>query len=263
MRRVLTHPNGVGAALVKPHAQKKYLAVIGETPEVSRQTRLSIYGNGYFWRIIDAVGATFSSVRNIIGADEFHDLARAYLVKHPSIYKSIDDIGGHLAGFLKTLALTKRFPFLPDLAAIEWAAHQSFFADDAPLLDMKKLKNIKPADWPTAKIKLDGSVKLLASQWPVNEIWKDDGEWSKPRLKRLKKSPQFFLIYRNASDKFVRIPKIDSIRYQLLSRLAAGHTLEQTLARLPTTAEKAGSFQSWFQEWVEDGVIRDIQIQPR
>src|SRR4051812_45249860 len=86
MRWVLSHPNGVGAAIEKPHALKNCLMVIGETPEVNRQTRLSIYGNGYFWRLIEGLGSTFSSVKNVLGLREFNDVARAYLVKHPSTF---------------------------------------------------------------------------------------------------------------------------------------------------------------------------------
>ncbi len=202
---MLTYPKGVGTALTKPHALKNCLTVIGETPDVDRATRLSIYGNGYFWRLMEGVGSTFSSIQNIIGIDAHNDLMRQYLIKHPSTFKSIDDIGAHMPAFLKGHPLLKKFPFLIDLAAIEWAANQSFFVDDKPLLDSKNLKRIPPAAWPKAKIKLDESVQLLKSSWPVDEIWREDGKLKKQQLVRLKKRPHFFLVFRAQENKFVRI----------------------------------------------------------
>jgi hypothetical protein len=263
MRWVLTHPHGVRAALTKPHALKHCLKVIGETPDVDRATRLSIYGNGYFWRIIEAVGSTFSSVRNVIGADEFHDLARAYLVKYPSRFKSIDDIGGHLAVFLKKTALIKRFPFLSDLAAVEWAAHQAFFADDEPAFQPKRFKNIQPDTWLQATLRLHGSVRLLRTDWPVNELWREDGQWASQKIRRFKKARHFYLIHRNATDKFVRMPEITSAQFQLLTSLYAGRTLRRALSKLPASVDKSGALQTWFQAWFEDGIVSDIRLKPR
>jgi hypothetical protein len=263
MRWVLTHPSGVKSALARSHALKNCLSVIGETSDVDRATRLSIYGNGYFWRIIDAVGATFSSVRNIIGADAFYDVARAYLVKHPSTFKSIDDIGAHMSEFLKSHALSRRFPFLSDLTAIEWAAHQSFYANDATRLDPDQLKRIAFKDWPKATIHLDPSVRLFQSSWPVNDLWKDDGKWRKQRLAQIKKSRRYFLVYRHPSDKFVRIPLINPIQHRLLSVFVRGKTLGQALANLPSTTQtkrEIDLIQSWFQQWAENGIIHRISL---
>jgi hypothetical protein len=260
MRWVLTHPQGVGPALAKAHALKYCLPVIGETREVDRKKRLSIYGNGYFWRIIEVLGSTFSSVKNVLG-DDFYDVARGYLVKHPSTFRSIDDIGAHMADFLKTRPVARHFPFLSDLAAVEWATHQAFFADDAPRFDAIRLQKISPAVWPKVRVQLHPAVRLLKVHWPVDALWRDDGAWKKSRLRRLPKGPLYLLVYR-LPENFVRAARIDSVQHRLLTHLQQGFSLGKALAKLPRTAaavHELSALENWFQTWGQNGIIRAIR----
>jgi hypothetical protein len=259
MRGVLTHPAGVGAALESSNA---YLHVIGETRAVSRERRLSIYANGYFGRIIEALGANYSSVKNAIGEDRFDPLAHSYLVKHPSTFKSIDDVGHLLSDFLKKHPLAKKFPFLPDLARIEWAAHQAFYADDHPPLDPQRFQKDPEAAWQNARFTLDPSVRLLAVQWPVDQLWRDDGQWTQSRLARIKKARLHVLVFRQP-DKWVRLPRITADQFALLSELRGGKTLGQALLRLSQHRRgKTGRLpvQDWFREWIQDGVFQKIEF---
>ena len=257
LRGVLTHPAGVGTAL---RSSSAYLHVIGQTREVSRERRLSIYGNGYFGRLIDTLGANYSSVKNVTGPDEFHDLARAYLVKHPSTFKSIDDVGHRMAAFLKRHPLARAFPFLPDLAALEWTAHQAFFADDLPLLDPRRFRSIPPAAWPRAKLMLDPSAAMLKLDWPVDGLWRDDGQWDKRRVRGLKKDPLHVLVFRRTDgEKWVRVSRLTPAQYGLLDRLARKEPLGRALLAL-SPKHASLPIQEWFEDWVGEGIIKKIAV---
>lgn len=258
MRKVLTSPTGVRSALEKPHPSKiRCLPVIGETPEVSREARLSIYGNGYFSRIIDVLGINYSSVKNVVGDKAFYPMARAYLIKHPSMFRSIDDVGDKLSSFLKTHPVRKKFPFLSDLAALEWAAHQSFFADDLSLLDPSSLANLPEKRWRRAKLDLDPSVRLLKLSWPVDDIWRADGNIGREKITR---ETIFILVFRRP-DKFVRVPRISAAQFALLKALQEGLTLENALARLARRRfSNDHPLQTWFSGWIQDGIIKKIRF---
>ena len=257
MSQVLTHPAGVGPAL---QASGTFLHVIGETRGLSRERRLSIYANGYFSRIVEAMGANYSSVKNALGDEAFDELARAYLIKHPSTFKSIDDVGHLLADFLKGKPVAKKFPFLPDLARLEWAAHQCFFADDTPPGDLKQFKNLPAAGWQRVRFELDPSVRFLKLDWPVDALWRDDGAWDKRRLKNVRKERLLVMVFRQP-DKLVRVPRLAPAQYDLLTALASGKTLRQALQAIMkrrSSRKNLPPVQTWFRQWVEDGVIKKI-----
>lgn len=232
MRGVLTHPKGVAKG------NRSFLHVIGETPELNRIDRLAIYGDGYFLRLIDCLGANYSAVQNVLGHHAFHKLAHDYLVRYPSHYKCIDDVGAELATFIRD----KQRPFLSDLARLEWAAHEAMYADDLPPLKLKPLTA-------TSQLILDPSVHLLRLQWPVDNVWRTG------KFKNLKKKEIFLLVYRRY-DKLVRAPRLLPAQYQLLNSLKAGKTLGQSLAGLKVSPRQ---IQKWFGVWTAGGVIRDFE----
>lgn len=255
MRGVLTSPHGVSAAL---KTSKKYLHIIGETKDVSREKRLSIYGDGYFARLIDVLGANYSSVKNVIGNDLFEDLIRRYLIKHPSTFRSIDDVGDKLSIFLKSDRLLKKYKFLPELAEIEWAAHQSFFADDIPGFSSTELKSIPQKNWPKIKFKLDPSVKLLKFNWPVDRLWRDDGKWSRKKIRAIKKESLFILVIR-LPNKLVRVPRINAIQYELLKQFQKNKNLGSALLYISKNHKSESlPIRTWFEDWCQDGVFKKI-----
>ena len=246
MRWVIMHPQGVSAALKKPHPLQSVLNFIGETPAVSREKRLSIYGNAYYLRIIEVLGANFSSVRNVVGGPAFHRLARAYLVRYPSTFKSIDDIGHRLPGFLRRHSLTKRYGFLPDLATLEWATHCAFFADDRP----------------RRALPLDPSVKLLTLDWPVDRLWRSDGKWSPAQLRKLKKTRQNALVFRTP-EKFLRVHPLNPIQCDLLRQIGKGKSLKKSILFILTKHKEDADkipIGAWFREWAENGVFTNKLI---
>lgn len=271
MRWVLTRPDGVEHALHAPKnlpknwtrgpEPRRFLTVIGESTDVSRSERLSIYGEGYFLRIVDCLAAIYDSLKNVIGEHEFsHHVGREYLVKHPSTHRCIDNVGSHFADFLKRHAETKTFPFLPDLARLEWAYHESFYADEKPPFDFSSLENQPLNRWVTAKVEIDPSVRLLALDWPVDDIWRADGKWTRRRLKAVKSQRCPVLIYRRP-DALVRVKRLDPAAFALLSALNEGKKFGDALkAALRKSATAPDQVMTWFREWAEAGVIRKVSF---
>lgn len=254
MRRVLTHPEGVSTALSKK-SRPDFAHVIGETPTLARAERLSIYGNCYFWRLIDCLRANYSAVNNALGPERFYRVAHDYLVKFPSRYKCIDDVGKELPNLLRRHPVIKGKPYAVELATLEWTVHESIYADDVPPLNPKRFADLTPQEWARTRLILDPSVRLLQLDWPVDKLWQADGKWTQARLKKIRPSKVLLLVYRR-NDKLVRVPRLTKTQFDLLKRLQAGETLGEAV-----TAMAQGGvppLKQWFNDWMTWGLIRNI-----
>lgn len=265
MRWVLTRPDGVSAALAAPGKlpggwtrgpePRRLLSAIGETAAVSRAARLSIYGNGYFLRIIECLGQNYEAARNVLGGERFAALARAYLVRHPSTHRCIDNVGAAMDRFLARRPETRAFPFLPDLARLEWAYHEAFYADDRPAFDFAALRDVPLDRWARARVELDPSVRLLDLEWPVERLWRADGAWSRRRVTALKRRPSPLLVYRRP-DGVVRVTGIEAAAFGVLSAFKAGRAFGSALKAAPSPSR----VMSWFRQWAAFGVVRGISF---
>lgn len=266
MRWVLTHPHGARCALENhPHKLTPRCAiVIGETPDVKRAARLSIYGDGYFSRIIEVLGGNYSTVKNatdaVAGDGTFNRAAREFLIKYPSRYKSVDEVGSELPLFLKIHPLSKKIPYLPDLAALDWAAHRSFYADDTQPLDPRKLQNIPENAWKNASFEFDPSVRLMTLEWPLVALWRADGKWAARQLRALKKKKTPAIVFRTP-DKFVRVRPLEPAQFKLLMKLGKGQSFQKALNSIPRQASRAVG--GWFNSWVAGGVFKTISFRKK
>jgi hypothetical protein len=266
MRWVLTYPNGVEGAIAhtslpkfwtRGPEPKRLLKVINETPVLTRIERLSIYGDGYFLRLVECLGGNFESVKNLLGEDLFSQVARDYLVRYPSFYKCIDNVGKEFAVFLKNHPALKNFPYADSVAAMDWAFHESFYADDNPPFNFQNIKNKTEKEWEKARLQLDPSVRLLTLTRPVLDLWRDNGKWSKKRLAAIKLKKQQLLVFRRL-DKQVRVVEITSQQRAILSSFQKG----QKLARAIGTAKaNPAVVELWFREWIQLGVIQKVNFE--
>lgn len=273
MRWVLTFPTGVSHVLRTPRGKlpsprhwtrgpepTRCLDVIEESSNVSRENRLAIYGDGYFIRIVNVLASNYPSLRNVVGAHEFdHHLARPYLVRFPSTHKCIDNVGSHMAAFLKSHRLTQIKRFLPDLARLEWASHESFYADDWPLLEAATLASIPVSCWSSARVKLDPSVRLLELDYPVVGLWKDNGEWDERRFKRLRRKRTWAVVYRRV-DGQVRVMEQTRGAFALLSALHANRSFRHALTAAARSGLSEARTSELFSEWTSAGIIRKVRF---
>ncbi|NDC88470.1 MAG: hypothetical protein EB075_06660 [Bacteroidetes bacterium] len=65
----------------------------------------------------------------------------------------------------------KDYPYLKDVAKLEWALHISYFASDAEPIDRDKLSQIPQEHLGDVKFKLHPSYHLISSKFPIDKIW--------------------------------------------------------------------------------------------
>lgn len=157
-----------GAALVDP-ARDAALApwLKGDV------SRLGIYrGNLHAnWR--RALAGSHPVLRQLVGADFFDALAGVYGRAQPSRDPDLNRFGAGLAGFLEGFAPAAYYPWLPDVARLEWLVHESFLAPDAAPLPHPSLTlaGLDPDAFEASHATIHPSLRLHASKWATPALW--------------------------------------------------------------------------------------------
>jgi hypothetical protein len=172
--KLITAPEGVAAGRDALHPSQRGLAdtLVREDARLSTVERLDIYADMYFYRIRDCLKDDFAAVHAVIGGAPFHNLITDYLLVHPSTHFSLRYVGRHLPAFVRNHTLGTQWPYVADLASLEWTILEAFDAPDAEPLDPDALAAVPPERWPDLRFTLTPSLHLLDVGWPVHEIWR-------------------------------------------------------------------------------------------
>jgi hypothetical protein len=174
--RLISAPEGVGAALealpdrerALPHGLEGWLR--GDE-RLSPLERLEVYASMYFFRLLDCLAQDFPATHAVVGHERFHGLAADYLAAHPSEHPSVRMLGRALGDFLEAHPLSRECSYLPDLARFEWNLLGAFDAADAEPLAAERLQELAPDVWPTLRLTLTPSLRVLEASAPVQDVW--------------------------------------------------------------------------------------------
>ena len=210
--------------------------------------RIDIYQGMYFWRLHDVLREDFPKLALALG-DEFEDLARAYLTRHPSEHPSVRHLGDGVAEFLETDALVRTRPWLPELARLERARVDVFDAPDVLSIRAGDLGVVAPEAWAALTFSPIPALETLALRWPVHEVWAvpEGGAVARPTTLRVWR--QDFSVFHAA---------MDEIEVAAFAAFLAGASFGVICDRVAdhvdaeSAATEAGSL---LVRWIEDGLV--------
>jgi len=135
--------------------------------------RFMIHRGNFVESLVNALGHTYPAIKTICGEHNFRVLAGAFVRAHPPRRPELMAYGGDFAEFAAGHAgAMSDFPFLADLARLEWALHDAYFADDAPALAPETLGAIEPERLPALVLALHPAARIVASErHPIHTIW--------------------------------------------------------------------------------------------
>jgi hypothetical protein len=261
MAKVLEKPslsqiqNWMSQVITDSHgAEAEGLNWIQTDEKSSREARLSVYSTSYLVRIVEVLESDFKGVHSVLGDEAFVQMTADYLKAYPSRFPNIGEIARNLSLFLESYSATQGKLFLPALASLEWTINESFWANDLSPLDFSKLEDLSEDQWSKACFKLDSSVKLIESSWPVFDIWKS------AEFKDYPKSPdvEYLLVYRDAEAE-VQVNRLTSLSFDALQKIKGGMSLGMLCSSFETSSDaKDAQVEAWFQEWIQKGILREI-----
>jgi hypothetical protein len=229
--------------------------VVG-TERVPIATRLSIYGDGYRARLVEALQSNFPVLGELLGEVDFETLATAYVRSHDSPFFSIRYYGNALADFLATTPEYAGAAVLAELARWEWAMTEVFDAADAGCVGASDFASLAPDEWAELRFGLHPSVRRLALAWNAPQIWKAVSEGGEPPEVEFSPEPVQWLLWRQELRTFFRslqpgeADALEAAREgQSFGELCTLLCAEFGEAQAPATA--AG----FLRDWVESGLL--------
>ena len=274
--RLITAPRGVAAGLREQSAHGDPAAGefdalfqggdgrgAGGLPPVER---LDIYANMYFYRLRDALKEDYPRLHEAIGAGRFHNLITDYLLKHPSQHPSLRLLGEVLPGFAAQHPLAGEYPWLSDLARLEWDRVDMFDAQDAAALGRADLARLPQERAGEARFTLIPACRVRRSRFDVARLWREikeaaasrSPETGPPQASRratwLRIWRRNFVVYHSAieDDEAHALQSLDGgVPLQAIcQQLAAGMTIEKATERIGRL----------MQRWIEDGLLASFEL---
>jgi Putative DNA-binding domain len=251
--------------------------------------RLDIYANMYFFRLLDCLREDYPKVAAVLGGDRFHNLVTDYLLRHPSDRPDLRHLGRHLPGFVATHDLSAEYPYLSDLARLEWARADVFDAADAQPIGREELSRLPQDRAGEARLGLIPAFELLRFEHDVVRVWRGleeagpEGQAMQPRdgnsaskvgehdgcghaappriphdVRRRKTAARIwrhrFIVYHRSVDeeeaRCLDLARAGESLGGICQRIAAGRSLTKATARVGRM----------LQTWIEDGVLADVTL---
>lgn len=184
---------------------------------LSAARRLAVYRTNVHVALLRVLEGGFPATRRAVGEDSFRTVAIAFLRAAPPAEPRLHRWGGAFPAWLAEHPATAGSPWLADLARLEWAREEVYYAADAPVLTAAVLAAVPQERYPTLRLHLHPTARLLASPWPIDGLWR--GEVTPPPGP----TPAHVLVSRPCME--VSTLALAAGEHALLAALSAGATL--------------------------------------
>lgn len=166
-----------------------------EDSSFTAEQRLQVYRNNTQFILRDLLKDTFPATALLLGDNFMHGAARAFIASFPPETCDINDYGAAFPDFLDRLPGLRDYAYVPDVARLEWAAHESYLSPCLPALAAEDLSAVDdPLD---LLLPPQPHLRILRSGWPVDKIWERVGaEGDSLRGFAIKPVETFIAVYR-------------------------------------------------------------------
>lgn len=215
------------------------------------QEGLGIYQTQYLQSHAAALKTNYPSLSNLLG-NEATEIFYDYIHYNPSNKFSLHDYGEDLFAYLKPLNISRRFPFLPYLAHLEWKI--KMVKDQRRPLPLKPFYIRRALESSDCHIKLIEAMAILRTPFSVYEIWRSPTQAYSEDMWRKHED----LLIHQKDDKLL-VQKINAPHARFIFDLQRGLSLNEALAQnliLDTSTEELLSFL-YTNELIEDVLTLD------
>lgn len=232
----------------------KALPHLAEDPAVAG-ARLAIYRRSIEASRRRALRSAFPVVVRLVGDDFFAEAVLRYGEAAPPESADLNRYGASLAAFLGAYPHASALPWLPDVARLEWAWHESLLAEDADGIDYAALARVPTEDEGRLRFLFHPGVRLVRSPWPVLSIWEANQPGRDGRPDRGEGADDV-LVWRE--EQCVRVALLSQPEAAFTEGIASGLTLQETAAILGEWDPAA-----IMRRYAEHGMLHDFSTSAR
>jgi hypothetical protein len=133
--------------------------------------RFAIYADNVVGSLVEALEAAFPMTARLLGHRAFRSAAVRFVRRRPPAVPQLIAYGADFPDALERMAPDPAPA--ADLARFEWAWNSAYFAADAPILDPAALSLLPPDCYPSLRLTLHPSARLLVCRYPVLDLWQN------------------------------------------------------------------------------------------
>lgn len=215
--------------------------------------RLAIYRNNIAAALLGALKLRYPAFAALAGEEMFTALALGHGARHRPTSPVLIHYGADFADFVAA-RLPAEHTGLADVARLDSLWWRAYHAAEAPALAPQSFPT-EPADLARACFRFHPSVGLLASPWPVADLWQSarSGASQPP----LEERSQQVLVRRPEAE--VIVSAIDAATFAFLQALMSGARLAEAVAR--AGAEPHFRLDAELQNLVTGGIVAGIDME--
>ena len=140
------------------------------TDAISAADRVLIYRNNAQISLAKVLASDFPVTERIVGEKFFREMARQFVFAHPPKRPELLAYGDAFPAFVAAFPPAHRLAYLGDVAALEAAAKQAFFAADADPIAPMVLADAAAGDPAALRFDLHPSLRIVRSDHPILTI---------------------------------------------------------------------------------------------
>lgn len=243
------------AALLAPSVPQS-ASVLAEFKGAATARRFALYRGQLRATWANTLSQAYPVLRELVGEDFFAGLARDYGLAHPSNSGDLNCFGARFALFLDGFAAAAEYPYLPDMARLEWALHRAHFAPAAQVAQAADWASLTPELLQASHATLHPACCLLRSDWAVAALWQAHQADAASGFPADMREPSYYLVTRPAW-KAQMLP-LSRAAYAALAALQGGGDFGRALDAAFDLDDNF-DFGGQLRAWLAHGLILEIR----
>jgi hypothetical protein len=135
------------------------------------ERRLAFYRNNTFASLQGVLERAFPATQRLLGRERFADIALAFIRATPPDRPQLAAYGAGFPSFLERRSEAAVTGHIGDVARLERAREEAYYAADATPLTAAAVARIPVERYPKLRFRLHPSLRLVRSAGPVHTLW--------------------------------------------------------------------------------------------
>lgn len=157
--------------------QRDFARCLGDAGRVpmalqDNERRFAIYRNSVTASLVAALGDAFPVTRLLVGGRFFDAVAADYVRQEPPCLPRLSAYGGTYPDYLRRLPALHQLSYVADLAQLEWARIEAYFAGPAPGSIQPEMLLEQPTETlPLLSFRPAPSLRVIMADTAIWTIW--------------------------------------------------------------------------------------------
>ncbi len=196
---------------------------IRASERLSASQQLAIYRGSVYGTLTRALTEIFPVVERCVGKVFFEAMASRFIDQVPPRSHSLDDIGEDFPEFVDNFEALSNYPYLGDVARLEWFWHRAFHAADDDALRAESLQRVPSDNYDELRFIPRHSLHCIRSEYPVLDIWRNNRPPYSDAEVDLLKGGQTIVLWREGYD--VCVATVSETEWELIDAIKNGLSL--------------------------------------